>query len=385
MKRLKKKITAFLLCVVLTLACAIAGAGDVHAEGETLTYIGNYRGVYNYGTAEAVKSNESNFWYCFNINGTETLFRLANPDGRYRLQNMLKKGYTYQFTATDGVVTSATEINTPIGAMQGRAVVGTPGVRTVKNFLATALMPVGTTLYVFGGGWNWQDSGGGGYSRTIGICNDWVVFFNDHYRNYTYKNMDATQSYYPFGGFNQFFFAGLDCSGYVGWTLYNTFETQTGNNTYAMHSTATARTLAAKGWGTYTAPMDETVFLRPGDVVSMNGHVWISLGTCPDGSVLIAHSTPSPSRAGLPGGGVQVSALGMDTGCQAYQLADYYMRNFNPYWYSVYQTMLYYPSDYLVTVGKFSWDVSSGTGLSDPEGITQMYAQDALNLLLSGR
>ena len=44
----------------------------------------------------------------------------------------------------------------------------------------------------------------------------------------------------------------------------------------------------------------------PGDIMSMNNHVWISLGTCDDGSIVIAHSTRSDSYAGYPGGGVQM-------------------------------------------------------------------------------
>ena len=383
MRKWKKKITALLLCVAMVMACTLMGVKEAHAE--TLIYQGVYRGVYNYGTSEAVKSNVNNFWYCFNVGGTDTLFRIAYDGGAYRLQNMLKKGYTYQFTATDGVIESAVEINTPIAMVPFRPVGYTPGLRTVRNFLSAAMTPVGTTLYVFGGGWNWQDTAGGGYSRTIGLCNDWVIFFNDHFRNYIYKNADRTLSYYPVGGFNQFFFAGLDCSGYVGWALYNTFETETGHSSYVVHSTYAARRLAERGWGSYTSPMDETVFLRPGDIVSMDGHVWISLGTCPDGSVLILHSSPTPSRAGQPGGGVQMSAIGPDTGCQAYQLADSFMRTYYPSWYSIYPAMVYLPSDYLITVGRFSWDVTSGAGLTDPDGITQMYAQDALNLILNGR
>ena len=38
----------------------------------------------------------------------------------------------------------------------------------------------------------------------------------------------------------------------------------------------------------------------------MNGHVWISLGTCKDGSIVFMHSTPNTTN----GAGVQISAIG---------------------------------------------------------------------------
>src|SRR5699024_495724 len=34
---------------------------------------------------------------------------------------------------------------------------GMPGQRTLKNFLATSMEPVGTSLYIYGGAWDWQD------------------------------------------------------------------------------------------------------------------------------------------------------------------------------------------------------------------------------------
>lgn len=40
----------------------------------------------------------------------------------------------------------------PSSAFAGKIPDCTPGVSTVKNFLATAMQPVGETLYVWGGG-----------------------------------------------------------------------------------------------------------------------------------------------------------------------------------------------------------------------------------------
>ena len=52
-----------------------------------------------------------------------------------------------------------------------------PGHRTLRNFLAAALAPVGTTLYVYGGGWNRQDTGASAQAVTIGQPASWRAFF----------------------------------------------------------------------------------------------------------------------------------------------------------------------------------------------------------------
>ena len=162
------------------------------------------------------------------------------------------------------------------------AVSGTPGELTLENFLKTAMMPVGTTLYIYGGGWNWQDDGSAVQTRTIGVSPDWVRFFEEQDENFTYKgkdgdeeNVDASASYYPFGGYNEYYYAGLDCSGYVGWVIYNTFETENGKEGYVGGSTGFAKRLADQGLGTWTqdvAGPDAPVIL-PGDIMSLNGHV----------------------------------------------------------------------------------------------------------------
>ena len=106
---------------------------------------------------------------------------------------------------------------------------GTPGLRTVKNYLATALEPVGTSLYVYGGAWDWQDSNSSPQARTIGIPQTWIDFFQQQDAGFTYKNSEnPASSYYPHNSWNQYYFAGPDCSGYVGWSVYNVMNTQSG-------------------------------------------------------------------------------------------------------------------------------------------------------------
>lgn len=48
--------------------------------------------------------------------------------------------------------------------------------RTLQNLLKTALMPVGIALYVYGGGWNRQDTGSGNTAMHIGLPQSWIDF-----------------------------------------------------------------------------------------------------------------------------------------------------------------------------------------------------------------
>ena len=87
--------------------------------------------------------------------------------------------------------------------------------------------------------------------------------------------------------------------------IYNTLNKENGKDGYVMGATKMAKTFAENGWGTWTQDVkiptnrDESDF-KVGDIFSMNGHVWISFGTCDDGSIVITHSTPSKSINGQP-------------------------------------------------------------------------------------
>lgn len=108
---------------------------------------------------------------------------------------------------------------------------GTPGKKTLKNFLATAMEPVGTALYVYGGTWDWQDVNSSNQSMTIGLSQSWIDFFQSQDKTYHYKNPNPAESYYPHNAWNQYYYAGIDCSGYVGWSVYNLMNTE--NSTVA--------------------------------------------------------------------------------------------------------------------------------------------------------
>ncbi len=397
-RTLRRAFSPIALILIFTLLFSFSLSSGTFAKSaaSAKTKTAVYLGVKNYGEANINKDNRDNFKYRFEINGKEKTYKLKNTKN-FSLQNKLKEGYTYNIKIKNGVVTSVTlkggkkENFTPV-------VTGyTPGERTLKNFLATALEPVGTTLYIYGGGWDWQDEGSSIQSRTIGVSSDWVDFFKSQDAGYTYKEKDGDASkanpktsYYPYGGFNEYYYAGLDCSGYLGWTIYNTFETESGNTGYVGGSTGFAKRMAEYGWGeviqNVKVPTSSNGYkMKPGDVMSINGHVWISLGTCSDGSVVILHSTPSKSRTGQPGGGVQISAIGKNTKCKAYALADKYMSEYYPDWYERYPVYLCNPKTYFSftgdTAGRFTWDTNSGKGLSDPDGMQDMTPEEVLKTI----
>lgn len=389
----KKKVFLSLLSVIL-LSCGCTNQGTRTAEAV-------YLGVENYGAEEVNKDTKDTFSYRFEVDGKEESLKVDNgamdEEGEYTypIQNLLKEGYTYEIRIEDGTVISAEEKEDADSEAYQPPVQGVPGERTLKNFLATAFMPVGTTLYVYGGGWDWQDAGSAIQTRTIGVSEDWVRFFRAQDENYTYRDKDGNEelkdpanSYYPYGGYNEYFYAGLDCSGYVGWTIYNVMNTENGLEGCVMGSTKTAKKLADNGWGEWTQDFARPVDyagsdFHPGDVFSISGHVWMCVGTCDDGSLLILHSTAADSRTGQPGGGPELSAVGEDENCEAYQLADRYMSEYFPEWYERYPVALkdyeQYTSVENENAGKFSWNLTGENGgLSDPDHYSDMTPEEIL-------
>lgn len=271
---------------------------------------------------------------------------------------------------------------------------GVPGKKTLKNFLSIAMEPVGTTLYIYGGNWDWSAEGKFPVGEEIGLSPARIEFFQSQDENYTYdRTADYSTSYYPSRGWHQYYYAGMDCSGFVGWAVYNLENTQSGKRAYVGSSTYMANRFAKSyQWGTMDygqkgvnaegeacRTFDNSTFY-PGDIFSMNGHVWISLGQCLDGSVVILHSTPSPSRTGQPGGGVQLSGVGRNENCQAHQLASYYMKTYYPEWDRRYGAVnkdwSWYTEVTGSAAGKFSWDLNRV--LSDDEGYHSMRPEQVL-------
>ncbi len=402
----KRYITAALLGMsVLTTSACTGNTNPSPNESETsgVTEIkAFYLGVKDYGKENVDKDHIEEFKYRFEVDGKEVLYSIDNSakdaDGNpaYPIQNVLKENYLYQLSVKDDTVTDAYEIPANI-APYISPVKGTPGEMTLTNFLKTALMPVGTTLYMYGGGWDWQDTGTAINAKSFGVSTDWVRFFNEHDENYTYDAIDdddtkvnPSESYFPYGGYNEYYYAGLDCSGYVGWTEYNFFETEEGQPGYVRYADEMAKDLAERGYGEWTQDIkfpdgNNGYEMKPGDVMSIDGHVWISLGTCDDGSVVILHSTPSKSRTGQPGGGVQISAIGIDQSCEAYKLTEQYMSEYYPVWSERYPAKLCSPEIYFTfegdASGRFTWDTSGNGRISDPDELQQKKPAEVLEIL----
>ena len=438
---MKRCLITLLLALVLLSGCGNPSAFQEETESpkpveaaapELPVYV--YLGVEDYGTVKAADMDD--FRYRF-YDGTDTVTFALASDPECTVQNNLQEGRAYRLGIEDGVIVYAAPAATVFGTVtradaqsaviggkeleyanvcratleaggarvepgkltEGETVraalddvsgtlyvsaapqryhapvAGTAGERTLLNLLKTAMMPFGTTLYVYGGGWNWQDDGASRAAASVGLSPDWVTFFQTQDADYHYKNGDAAHSFYPFGGFNEYGFAGLDCSGFVGWVLYNTMYDHDGEAGLVFSADEAARKLAENGWGRV---LPDTRSVCPGDIISMSGHVWIALGTCADGSILLVHSTPSASKTGALGGGVQLSALSAQTGCDAERLAQETMTRYYPAWSERYNVLTCAPETYLA--GElFRW----GDALEDPEGVQTMTAEAVLQLLFS--
>lgn len=195
---------------------------------------------------------------------------------------------------------------------------------TMRSLFYNALQPLGSTMYIWGGGWNESDTGAGIEALTIGISHRWRAF------------SEWQTSDYDFRATKYQIHDGLDCSGYIGWLLYNTLHTPDCSG-YVFPASITASRLAALHLGTLT--IDETWL--PGDICSMPGHVWLCLGTCPDGSVLLIHSSPP---------GVRLCG----TGSQAIRLAERIMLFHYSDWFIRYPDCSV-STDYLYKSEKLRW------------------------------
>ncbi len=240
---------------------------------------------------------------------------------------------------------------------------------TMEVFLHIALEPVGTTMYIWGGGWDAEDSTAGATSTRIGLSPAWKKFADKQDETYDFEEYRWERE------------KGLDCSGYVGWVLYNTFETEDGNAGYVMSSTDMAETYASWGFGKcIKKPKD----FMPGDIVSMDGHVWISLGTCQDGSVLLVHSSPPGvmvcgTEAPESSRKSAYEQSGVESGKSiAIQLAEKFMSENYPDWYARYSNCSK-PDTYLENVTIMRWNEKT---LMDAKDFQKLSGEEVLEYLI---
>ena len=367
------------------------------------------------------QSAEAEPRFRFRVQDGVRAWRVSSAED-FALQNTLQIDRRFRLTLSGGVVTAIRPCD-PLPPAAPAATLVAPGVRTLKNFLATALAPMGRALYVYGGGWNWQDTAAGPQATAVGLAAEWDAFFHAQAACYHYRKNGV----YPENNRNPLYYAGLDCSGYLGWTLYNTLHRENGLPGYVCPASRMASALACRGWGqllqgganrlSESHPSREAVpasldgffesrlscedsfasadglrpadsshltsGLRPGDVCSIDGHVWLCVGQCSDGSILLAHSAPTDSRSGCPGGGVQLSSLSPGGGsCEALELAESWMARNASAWYRRYAPVY---RDWAVYTdffgGVFRWTLDGSGILTDPDGFSACSAAEILKQL----
>ena len=103
-------------------------------------------------------------------------------------------------------------------------------------------------MYIWGGGWNEEDTAAGIEATTLGLSPNWAAFAGKQNAGYNYKNHRYR------------IHDGLDCSGYVGWAVYNTLETENGRPGYVYKSTDMPQKMAARGYRQY----ERSCLDRPG-------------------------------------------------------------------------------------------------------------------------
>ena len=231
--------------------------------------------------------------------------------------------------------------------------------KTIGNLLLTALEPVGNTMYIWGGGWDDEDTASKGESVRIGVSPKWAEFASKQDASYDFETTRFQRE------------KGLDCSGYLGWCVYNVMERRSGKDGYVVKSTCMALNYSERGWGEFTE-VGKVRDWKAGDIMSKEGHVWMVVGRCNDGSVVLLHSTP-------PGVSLAGTLLADGSESEATKLAERYMRIYFPKWYER------YPScrkdyAYLADSASMRWNRET---LSDEEGLTEMTAAEVLAWMFS--
>lgn len=285
---------------------------------------------------------------------TGAKYYLNPANGGVRVENTEMKidGKTYVFDK-DGVATLKQNVVGPD--------ITTPtGNRTIKNYLAGALQPVGQALYVWGGGWN--------DSTRKGVSPKWKEWYNSQDSSYNYHDWDDLSTANRAKG--------LDCSGFVGWAAYQVMHNRSGEGDgYTVVSGEIGDSYRRRGWGsilTQSSLAGSNYTLKPGDIGYNSGHTWIVLGQCTDKSVVIVHSTPNA--------GCQISGTPTpkgDYGSEAIALAEQYMSR-----YPGVSKYDYHESsgNYIRNGNYFRWSTNT---LSDPEGYRNRTADQILADLFS--
>lgn len=237
------------------------------------------------------------------------------------------------------------------------------GKSTIKNLLRTGISPIGSTMYIWGGGWNGFAGNNKAQKFKTGLSSKWRSFARKHKKNYNYAKYLLQRE------------KGLDCSGFVGNCVYNVMQTADGKQSYVTSSFREGKYYASLGFGKYVA-RNRVNNRKAGDVMTCSSHVWICLGECTDGSAVVLHSSPPMvSLAGTP-------ARNGASNSKAIKLAKKYMKKYYPDLYKYYPNSVYRGSVYNTSYGRMRW---SRNVLADPEGYTNKTANAVLKDLFSER
>ena len=267
-------------------------------------------------------------------------------------------GIEYTFNS-NGVLTNTYDPSTAADAFKSDPQpIAQTSAKTIKNYLAGAMKPVGQALYVWGGGWT--------DSTRKGVSPTWQKWYTSQNSSYDYNN------YRDLSTANRI--KGLDCSGFVGWAAYQVMHTTSGvGSGYTVVSGEIGSYYKSLGWGSI---MNQNYLsgkswkMQPGDVGYDSGHTWIVVGQCADKSAVIVHSTP---QAGCQLAGTTTPDGNYDS--QAVALAKKYMSR-----YAGYSKYEYHPScgNYLRRGNYLRWNTST---LSDPDGFKNKTADQILKIL----
>lgn len=231
--------------------------------------------------------------------------------------------------------------------------------KSLKDFLKTAILPVGKTLYVWGGGWNKEDNKAGKGSKCIGPSPRWEIFYRKNQKKYDYKHHKYKIN------------DGLDCSGYVGWVVYNVIGKECANDGFVFKSNDISRKYAELGLGTYTKKK-EVIDHKPSDIMSGNDHVYIVIGECQDRSLVILHSSPN--------GGVKINGTVNEKNSknsEAIKIASQYMKNYYPKWSETFGEFSK-GIEYLTNFDQFRWNEAI---LPDRDQISKKAPSEILKIL----
>ncbi|MBQ0000243.1 MAG: N-acetylmuramoyl-L-alanine amidase family protein [Clostridiales bacterium] len=294
--------------------------------------------------------------YFYSKNGLSATGWVKNTTGNERYFDP-QTGYYFVNTTVniDGMICTFNSKGYCTSKGTGVTLTAPSSARTLKNYLAGALIPVGQALYVWGGGWN--DATRKGLNPQ---CKEWYDMQSSSYDFNNYRDLSSSTRA-----------KGFDCSGFVGWAAYQVMQTKSGvGSGYTVVSGDVGPSYKRRGWGTILTQSDlaasDYKFVA-GDVGYNDGHTWIVLGQCADKSLVIIHSTNNA--------GVQIAGTPKPDGnysSQAITLAKKYMSKYPGYTKYKYNTS----SGHYIRNGNYlRWN---RTTLSDPDGYANKTADQIL-------